>query len=170
MNNQQKQIITFSFEKRLLAYLPIVWILGVILGVAIVGFNGDIYAIVNTSVRLRPNLGILYLVNLFPIAVLAALITVRRYSLIYLLLFLYGLFRGFCGMCTVLAFGSGSWLVRSMHLFSCSLVSVLMWWLIYSYTKRKYCRSQLVFVAVLLISIVTLLDYFVVSPVIIGVI
>lgn len=170
MNTRQRLITTFFRQRRELFCLSVVWILGVLLGVAVVIFAGDIYVIVNAAVKLRPNLVLLYAVNAFPIFVLVALFVVRSYGLIFAMMFLYGLFRGFCGMCTVLAFGSSGWLVRCLLLFSSGLVSVLMWWLIFfCMSRRSYCL-KLICILVLLVSIVSFLDYFVISPVLIDVI
>ena len=169
MNIQRKQIAAISNERRLLICLPVVWTLGILFGILVVIITNDIYAVANASVRLRPNLAILYIINILPLAVLVALIAVRQYGLVYLLLFLYGLFRGFCGMCIILAFAASSWLVRCLHLFSSSLVSLLMWWLIYSYTNCRHGRSKLIYISALLVSIVKFLDYFIISPILIGV-
>lgn len=169
MNARQRLITRFSHQKRVHFCLPVVWILGVLLGVTVVVFAGDIYVIVDSAVKLRPNFGLLYTVNALPVAVLVALFAVRSYGLICATMFLYGLFRGFCGMCTVLAFGSSGWLVRCLLLFSSGFVSALTWWLIFSCFSRRGCSLKLICSLALFVSIVTVLDYFVISPFLIGI-
>lgn len=170
MNNRQRSITTFFHHKRGFICIPVIWILGILLGVAVVIFVGDTYTIVNSAVKLRPNLGMLYAVNALPVVVLVALFAVRSYGLICAMMFLYGLFRGFCGMCTVLAFGSSGWLVRCLLLFSSGFVSVLVWWLIFFSISHKSCSLKLIVCLALFVSLLTFLDYFIISPFLIGII
>ena len=169
MNSRQRLITTFFHQRKGIVCLPVVWMLGVLLGVAVVSFAGDMYMIVNSAVKLRPDPVLLYTVNALPVAVLMALFAVQSYGPICVTMFLYGLFRGFCGMSTVLAFGSGGWLVRCLLMFSGGFVSVLMWWLIFSYFNRRFHSLKLICSLVLFVGLVTVFDYFVISPFLIGI-
>jgi len=169
MNMQQMFIKQFSPQKRGIFYLTVVWILGIVLGAAIVAWAGDTYLIVKYTTVSRPDFGLLFLSNAFPITFLIVLFATQRYGLIYVFLFSYGLLRGFCGMCIVFAFGSSGWLVRCFLLFSSGIVSVLIWWLIFSFESYKRRVLMLFFGALLFVCIFTLVDYFAVSPFLIGV-
>lgn len=169
MNTRRIPIAAFFQQRREFFYLPALWVLGILLGVAFAVIAGDLYLIVESAVRLRPGLGFLYAINVFPIAVLAVLFAARANGLIYTTVFLYGLFRGFCGMCTVVAYGSGGWLVRFLLLFSAAVGSVLMWWLIFSYLSRNCVHTKLICSLALLVGLVTLFDYFVISPFLISI-
>lgn len=168
MNTRQWLLTTFSNHRRWLFSLPVVWILGMLLGIAVAS-NCNTYVVVNVAVMLRPNLCLLFLLNASPVAVLITLFAVRRYGLICVVLFFHGLLRGFCEMCTVLVFGSSSWLVRCLLLFSSSFVSVLMWWLVFSFVNRKRCHVEFICYSALFICCVTIFDYFVISPFLIGI-
>lgn len=170
MNPRRWRITSFNNRDRLLFCYAVVWALGILLGVAIPVINREEYMVLITAAKLRPNLFFLFLSNAIPLIALIALITVRRYGFIYVILLLYGTLRGYCGMYVTFAFGSGGWLVRCLLLFSSSLVSVVMWWLILSSFDRKHRNLQLICCSVLSVCCVTLFDYFIISPFLMGII
>ena len=169
MNTLQNLMTTIFKQKGVWICLSVVWIFGILLGIGVVIFDKDIYIITNSVVKHQPDIVLLYIVNLLPVLMLLALFTAQAYGLICLITFLYGIFRGFCGMCTVLAFGSGGWLIRLLFMFSSGLISALFWWLILSDKQYSRCFLKLSCTTVLLVSFVTLFDYFVISPFLIGI-
>ena len=169
MNIQQRAITQFSYKRRWVICLPVAWILGIVFGATGVISAENTYLITDIVVTKRPNLFLLFVINVLPIYLFTAIFVFRSYGLVFIMMFLYGLFRGFCGMCTVLAFGSGGWLVRCLLLFSGSAVSVLMWWLTLSYFVCRCHVLKLLF-SLLFVSLVTFIDYFVISPFLIGII
>lgn len=169
MNTFQNATTIFSEKKREIAFLSVIWIFGILSGIVIVVLDKGIYIIANSAMKLQPDIILLYIVNLLPILILLILFAARAYGLVYLISFLYGVLRGYCGMCTVLAFGGGGWLVRLLFLFSSGLISALYWWLIFSVKQFNRYLLKLCCTAVLFVSFVTLLDYFVISPFLCGI-
>ena len=169
MNMQQRGNAGFLRKKGWAICLSFVWILGILFGACGAVFAENTYLITDVVVSKRPNLSLLFIVNILPIALLTAIFAFRSYGFIFVMMFLYGLFRGFCGMCTIFTFGSGAWLVRCLLLFSGSAVSVLVWWLALSYVAYRCHVLKLLF-NLLFISLVTFVDYFVISPFLVGII
>ena len=99
--------------------------------------------------------------------VLLCVVSLRRnwFSIICLIVALMGICRGFCGYWIFLCYGSGAWLIRVCFLFSATICSVILWWLII----RKYLfnilpsqkDSLLLAITLMLFSLV---DSFYVSP------
>ncbi len=169
MNTRQRLLVVFSCQNRRLFFLTVIWLLGILLGIAAAIFSEGAYCAASLAVKVRPKLGFLYLFNGVPVAVLMALLVLQFDKLLFAVMLLFGLFRGFCGMFTVLAFGSGGWLVRGLLLFSSGAVAVLMWWLIFSPVGRKSSILTTACVLTLYISAFTLFDFFVISPFLIGI-
>ena len=163
MNPRRWRIANFTNTDRLFSCYAIVWTLGIFFGIVIPFFAGEEYMVATIAAKLRPNLYLLYLSNAFPLVVLWILLVVRRYGFACTILFLYGIFQGYCGICVSFAFGSSGWLVRHLLLFSSSFASVAIWWLMLSSFNLRFRRRQLFFAA-LFVSSVTFVDYFVISP------
>ena len=169
MNTQRRFMTTTVCRKGGCEYLSVVWILSILLGAIAVIFTSDLHMVIVSAIGMMPSPALLCIVNTFPGLLLIVLFAAQKFSLVFATMFLYGLFHGFCGMGIVLAYGSGSWLIRCLLLFSSGAVSVLLWWLILSCVHRR-CLSRLAFGYVLLSSFVSFFDYIVISPFLIGII
>ncbi len=109
----------------------------------------------------------LFLLLAVGLPVAACLISLRlqMYLFLYPVLFLVSICRGICGMLCVVCFGSGSWLIRPMLLFSSSAASVLMWWLLLRHSRgvtRTFRRDT--YITVVILAVIVLLDSVLIAP------
>ena len=100
-----------------------------------------------------------------PLAVCLVSVKLQMYLLQYLVLFFISLCRGISGMLCFICFGSGSWLIRSLLLFSISTASVLMWWLLLRHSRgvRSSFRRD-TYITVAILCAIVLLDSILIAP------
>ena len=100
----------------------------------------------------------LLLVVGLPVAACLVLVRLQMYLFLYPVMFLVSICRGVSGMLCVTCFGSASWLIRPMFLFSCSAASVLMWWLMLRHSRgvSSTFRRDTYITAVILAAVVLL--------------
>ena len=136
----------------LLAFL---WIAGLLLGVYSIsaansGLDFSLYDLTSGHTSFIS----LFFVIAFPFAVCVFVLKSNRFYLIYPLLLILGFLRGFSGMFLFQLLGDGAWLVRLGYLYSASLSSVLIWWLLLKYlssdnhlfVSNVYLAAALLFV------------------------
>lgn len=113
----------------------------------------------------RPSFLALLLINVLPVVILYVILLRSAFPAAYPLVFLIALGRGFCAMCAICFLGSGAWLLRMLFLFSAGCVSVLIWYLLFSYIQQE--RRRLISVLPVLVTaliLATIFDYFRISP------
>lgn len=146
--------------------LELLWILSLTAGIALsvvfsgafkfCGFEGYLY---------RPTVFSLLVVSCLPV-LFAIFSLYYRFDFIgVILVILWGISRGFCGMMIYYAFGSGAWLFRPFLLFSAGLGSTIMWWLFFRHgTNTTSCFFKNVCLAVFLALSAAVVDILVISP------
>jgi len=101
----------------------------------------------------------------FPIAVVYVAFTCRAFALCYPLVFAEALCRGFSGVLIYLAPGSGAWRVRMLFLFSASITSVVMWWLLARHAGKSEPISPKDFYTSSVVSgVAAIIDIICISP------
>ena len=148
------------------AVLITIWCVGLLLGIALSAANrplfGDLLRVVVTK---RPSFTALLFRNILPVVLLYVVLLHSGFYMIYPLIFIDALCRGFCAMCVIGFFGSSAWLLRSMVLFSTGCVSIIFWYMLFSFLQGTAKRSAADMIVVAAIPMVaTIIDYSFVSP------
>lgn len=148
-------------HKRLLVSL---WIVGLLSGMLLCAVGADRYSdIFLTAIVSRPAPLSLVLVSAIPVVLIIFSLITPLYAISYLTVFLFAFLHGFSGFLPAVCNIGGAWLLRPMFLFSASLTSVLMWWLLLSSRNQARLRTDILLISILL-CVVFLVDLFVVSP------
>ena len=138
---------------------------GILLGVLFhLVLKGDAFSFLS-FVEIEPHFFSVYFSMIFPLLVTVICLSISAYKLFAFYFFIESFCRGFCGMLLIRSLGSGSWLIRPLLMFSGSIVSVFLFWLIIRHENHK----QSFFLKDVLASIVTLciasiFDLFILFP------
>ena len=144
----------------------IIWVLGVLIGAILSVCNTQLSGnVVRMALSQTPSfLGVL-IANVLPFAILTVALPRHAVVLIYPLIFLESLCRGFCGVGIICFSGSAAWVLRFLFLFSPGCISVLFWYLLYNYTRGVAHRPfRDVCILSSFLFAVTIVDYFAVAP------
>ena len=142
------------------------WLLGLCFGISLAFFSTDRSAIMlHTAMEQNAPIVFVLLVGVLPIAILAMAI---KYSLFWVacpLNLLTGMCRGYCGMLIFIAFRHGTWLLRTLFLFSSGIGSVLVWFLlIRNYTTAGQTFKQDLRLVAVVYLIIFAIDQLLISP------
>ena len=141
------------------------WFLGLIVGIVLTTTcPADSICNLRFAVFQQPSFVCLLLATSLPIIILYLLLNRRLMGFCYPLFLTEAICRGFCGMLLFLAFGSCSWLIRFLFMFSHSLGSVLIWSFFLQNIYYKSVRLFPVFHLLLIANFgICLIDYFIIS-------
>lgn len=147
-------------------FLACLWLFGLVLGfyISAAGSESSVYLMRTAVLRSVSIVGLL-VVLIFPFVISAVLIHYVSAKCIYPLAFLKAIFFAFCLHSITLAFGSSSWLVRWILMFSEScMVVILLWFWIrnISGSGRSYIGEITVFAV--FSAIIFFIDFYAVSP------
>lgn len=155
-----------QFRNTRVYLLIILWCIGIYIGSQL-AINLSFSMTESLYTAMTQDVSPLFLLLVAGLPVAACLISVRlqMYFFLYPVMFLVSICRGICGMLCIICFGSASWLIRPMFLFSCSAASVLMWWLLLRHSGgvTRISRIDIYITAVILTAIV-LLDSVLIAP------
>ena len=143
-----------------------VWILGFLIGNYFASQTADIHHLLlhNIAFCSVSFLG-LYFALFFPFILSAFLIRSPVQSFTLLIVFAKALSIGFCACGIMIAFSSAGWLMRSLLLFSDSLIVILLlWFWIRNYTYEISKLNTDLSICAVLSFIISCIDYFAVSP------
>ncbi len=166
----------FSFErqskkfdpacKKRVVVLALCWIFGLFFGLFFVSSEGNFLtaAICSGSYRRASFIGLLA-ITLIPLCLSYVAFIRAKQPILYLICFFKAFAYGACLQAIVLVYGSASWLVRLLFLFSdsCSVVILLWFWYRRIFVGRFHCRKDFL-TSVLIAFFLSMFDYFFVSP------
>ena len=144
-----------AFLRRPIGIMIFAWCLGLASGIALVWIKplplcNAFWAAL--SIPAAP--WAVILIAMFPVLLVSIALFTNRYRLLYLIFYVFALSFGYCGALFSQFFGSGAWLFRALILFSSSVSSVLIWYLL---LRGRY-RSRNTGPEVLIIGFVSLLS------------
>ena len=153
-------------SKRLFrSFLPfLIWPVGLITGIFLSCVMPVDAGFMITAISIKPSWIALLLMNVFPLSLCAAALKYGWRALVYILIAVEAICRGFCGFLIFLTFGSGAWLIRCSFLFSSAFCSILFWWLIVRYNYTTVSLQKDICVSLVLIVLLTVVDRLLVSP------
>ena len=148
------------------AIIAVVWITGLIGGINFVSVAGEpfcllMYESAFCRVSIVGLLAVLYLPLLLSVVVVRLSVPALQYAICLLKAFFFGC----CLNCSSYAFGTASWLVLLLLLFSdCSMtVPLLLFWFRHISGSRILLRRDL-FCCCFFAAVIGVLDYFIISP------
>lgn len=146
--------------------LLIIWVLGILFGSLLSVCNAQLSVnVARMALSKTPALIGVLIANALPFAILVMILSRRMVMLVYPLILLEALSRGFCGMSIICFLGSGAWVLRFLFLFSPGCISVLFWYMLYDYSQGVAHRTfRDVCILSSFLFAVTFVDYFAISP------
>lgn len=142
--------------------LCVVYIVGLIAG-SLLAFclSGYLTADLIPDILAKPSFVHMLIINLIPAALIIYFAYRSFYVFCYPAIFLRSVFYGFSGVSASFLFGSSSWLIRPLLMFSNNAISVFLW-LFLICQSRGLCRNDFYSSLVFILGI-TFADYFIVS-------
>ena len=163
---------SLSMQNVTVLLLVLFWFTGLILGIALSRLYGPYLSSLMYSAILQPIsiVGLLICIY-FPFLISAFAISTGRLFAIYCFCFLKALSFGFTASGISMCWGSAGWLIRSLFMFSdkCFLVVLFWFWLQNICGNRQKNLSSLG-ICYFLSAVISLLDYFAISPYLLGII
>ncbi len=146
-------------------FLAALWIFGLLFGIYYASKDNDTTQLLTSALQSQQSFFKLLFVLLLPIAASLLAISFSLRGAIYLLAAGKAFACGYCLFCVAATFGSGSWLVRLLFLFSDTCLSVLLLWLWCRHlgSKRKTLAKDTLVCTVIAIS-AGLIDFLLFSP------
>ena len=154
---------SFCFRRNFVCIF-FVWIIGLFLGVCLYGpiYSTLMYSVVHQPVSIIGLIMIWFL----PLFAVYASYSLNKPFLSFIVCFLKAVAFGFSGCLITENFGSASWLVRFLLLFSdhcCVIILFVFWAHIFCSNVRKHTYIFYIFAA-----LIAVCDYFIISPFAIG--
>ena len=111
------------------------WCIGLLAGISFALWRLPTLAFFTETVRIDRSPLLSIITATLPVLLTVWFLSTRRFSLLYLLLFIFAFCHTFCGVLLSFSFPGGSWLVRLLTLFSTGCTSAVLWFLLLRYQQ-----------------------------------
>ena len=145
----------------------IVWLLGLVLGMFL--SRGESTSMINGAIHQAPFVVSLMIGSVFPLIAIQFSLLFNKINTVAILCLFKSAALGYTGDLIARNYGSASWLICLLFQFSDYCCTILLFSLIFHFSYTQSCIRKAWFHWVLLLSfLITILDFFVISPFLIG--